>query len=483
MSAPKDIILLIDGTRQGPEKPTSIPTNVESLAYFLNAEPLRSPDSHPRAPDDRSGLRVPKSSVVVGYISGVGADTPRGLDLFPGGTGHGMADTIRLAYRFLITHYQPSDRIFLFGFSRGAFAIRSLAGFVDCVGVGLRTVPEESLDLAIDEAYFAYEFLEGNTEALRTGIKEYLHEYLRGSTHDTGERVFEFDSLPIYLIGIWDAVEALGLPSKASAITRAFNSYHQTKLPPNVSHAYHALALHELRSDFEPHVWTNKEREEQVLEQRWFAGDHSDIGGGHDGRQLADISLHWMLHCVEQAGFPSVHPLAQYAAQKAALGGIQQMWQDVIYCVLPPKVRKILQNYTGDLNAVPLLGGSFDPTVTNRLSSGDEVDYSRFRIGFGKTFGVRSHDIQISALRQVDECTIRGLLRMDQGFQNLAAERQQALFQAAAFTNWPDAARQLSIELGEQLADEMRRGISKDIKVGKSFADRLIKKSIDGRTR
>jgi uncharacterized protein (DUF2235 family) len=483
MSASKDIILLIDGTRQGPEKPTSVPTNVEGLAYFLNAEPLRSPDIYPRPPDDRAGLRVPKSSAVVGYISGVGADTRPVLDIFPGGTGHGMADTIRLAYRFLISHYQPSDRIFLFGFSRGAFAARSLAGFVDCVGVGLRAVPEESLDLATDEAYFAYEFLEGDTKALRTGINEYLHEYLRGSTHDARERAFEFESLPIYLIGIWDAVEALGLPSKASTVTRAFNSYHQTKLPPNVSYAYHALALHELRSDFEPHVWTNKERDEQVLEQRWFAGDHSDIGGGHAGRQLADISLQWMLRCVEQAGLTSVHPLAQYAAQKAALADIQQMWQDVIYCVLPPKVRQILQNYDRDLNVELLLGGSFDPTVTDRLSSEHEIDYARFRIGFGKTFGVRSHDLQIDTLRQVDQCTIRGLLRMDPRFQGLTVARQQTLFHAETFASWSDAEKQLSEQAGEQAADAMRQGTLRPIRTGPSYADRLIKKNIDGKTR
>ncbi|NUQ29828.1 MAG: DUF2235 domain-containing protein, partial [Acidobacteriaceae bacterium] len=138
MSASKDIILLIDGTKQGPEKRRSEPTNIEGLAYFLNAEPLRRPDVSPRPLDGCAHLLASNSGAVVGYISGVGVDTLPVLDLFPGGTGYGMAYIIRLAYRFLITHYQPSDRIFLFGFSRGAFAVRSLAGFVDCVGVGLR---------------------------------------------------------------------------------------------------------------------------------------------------------------------------------------------------------------------------------------------------------------------------------------------------------------------------------------------------------
>ena len=68
-----------------------------------------------------------------------------------------MAHLIRLAYKFLSQHYVPGDRIFLFGFSRGAFAARSLAGFVDCVGLALQTLPAAYLDRAIDEAYFIYE--------------------------------------------------------------------------------------------------------------------------------------------------------------------------------------------------------------------------------------------------------------------------------------------------------------------------------------
>lgn len=108
--------------------------------------------------------------------------------------------------------------------------------------------------------------MEGDTNALCRGITQHL----KGSTRDfLAKHVLEWTSLPIYFVGIWDAVEALGLPSATSLVTRSFNSYHQTRLPPNVTHAAHALALHELRTDYMPHLWRAK-LTHQTLVQRWF---------------------------------------------------------------------------------------------------------------------------------------------------------------------------------------------------------------------
>jgi hypothetical protein len=410
---------------------------------------------------------------VVGYLSGVGADTRQILDLFPAGTGAGTALTIRRAYKFLISNYQPNDRIYLFGFSRGAFAARSLAGFVDCVGVGLRTVPRDRLDRAIDEAYFAYEYLKGDTSTLRSGIKEYLHEYLVGSKHDRRQREFDFDSLPIYLIGIWDAVASLGLPSKAAPITRFPNSYHQTELPPNVSHAYHALSLHELRSDFEPHVWLSKGRDEQTVEQRWFAGDHSDVGGGHPTRELSEITLAWMLGKVESAGLTAVKLLASNIALRSIGSTVHQKWQDHPYCLLRPAVRGILTSYS-DPTKVTVLGGCFDDTVRQRLSSGSDIDYAEFRIGFGKTFGLRSDQIQVDALNEVDQHTVRGLLPSLPGFNGLKPEKQRSLL-ASTTANWVDAISLLGRGLGDQLAGECRDGTSNPTTVSKPLPLQLEK--------
>jgi type VI secretion system (T6SS) phospholipase Tle1-like effector len=454
MAEPKDIILLIDGTCQGPENSTSNPTNVEGLAYFLKAEPLRTRETGPRPLPEKNGLRADAPGTVVGYLSGVGADTPAGVNLLAAATGWGTAETIRLAYKFVISHYQPKDRIFLFGFSRGAFAVRSFAGFVDCIGVGLRAVPADRRDLAIAEAYYAYEYLQGDTKMLRENIREYVQEYLPGGTRDATPELI-FTSLPIYFIGIWDAVGALGLPSKAAFTTDAFNSYHQTRLPPNVSNAFHALSLHELRSDFSPHVWTNK-LPDQTLEQRWFAGDHSDIGGGHETRELADISLAWMLRKAESVGLAAVNPLSKEILSPPVGPVVHQIWQQRPYCLLNPAIRDILKTY-GDPAGPALLGSSFDDTVLDRLAFGD-VDYSAWRIGWGRWFG-RSEHIQAHALQDVDRQTIRGLLRNSPEFTRLDEQRQKSLLASMNAANWRDAQAALSKEHGEQLSAVALHGI------------------------
>lgn len=462
MSQPKDIVLLIDGTLQGPERPATFPTNVEGLAYFLEANPLRKSKKAPRALPGKETLKAVNSGYVAGYLSGVGADS-QVMNVLPAATGAGTALTIRRAYRFLISHYEPNDHIYLFGFSRGAFAVRSLAGFVHCIGTGLRAVPTDRLDRAIDEAYQVYELFEGDTEMLRSGLKEYLQEYLVGSRRVQGEAEFTFESLPIYFIGIWDAVAALGLPKKIAELTRVFNSYHQTTLPPNVTHAFHALSLHELRSDFEPHVWSNKDREEQNLEQRWFAGDHSDVGGGHSIRELSEISLAWMLEKAASAGFTALSALGKSIKLDRVNSTIRQVWQDRPFCIQNPQVRELLKRY-GDLKAATVLCSSFDPTVEERLASANDPDYSGFRIGFGKTFGgIRSDRIQIDALKEVDQCSVRGLLRTSDQFKWLSAARQESVLGSTKSGNCQAAKSLLSKEAGEQAAEEVRAGTSRPV--------------------
>ncbi|HEX4577462.1 MAG TPA: hypothetical protein VH117_08930, partial [Edaphobacter sp.] len=96
------------------EKPSTDPTNVEGLAYFLNAESLRNPDKPPRPLSGKKDLSANDTGSVVGYLSGVGADSQHILDLFPAGTGAGTALTIRRAYKFLVSNYElvlPSQQV------------------------------------------------------------------------------------------------------------------------------------------------------------------------------------------------------------------------------------------------------------------------------------------------------------------------------------------------------------------------------------
>lgn len=108
-------------------------------------------------------------------------------------------------------------------------------------------------------------------------------------------------ALPIHFIGVWDTVAALGIPRRQAQLSGYFTEYHHTEVPANVTHARHALALHELRSKFEPLLWRGH-RPWQGLQQVWFPGAHADVGGGYEQRYLSDGPLQWMASEALNAG-------------------------------------------------------------------------------------------------------------------------------------------------------------------------------------
>jgi hypothetical protein len=96
-------------------------------------------------------------------------------------------------------------------------------------------------------------------------------------------------------IGVWDTVGSIGLPTRFfHTITRHRWDYHDVSLVPAIRHAAHALAIDEKRKPFQPTLWTDKVGQDQTLEQRWFVGVHSNIGGGYHKDGLANCALHWM---------------------------------------------------------------------------------------------------------------------------------------------------------------------------------------------
>jgi hypothetical protein len=100
--------------------------------------------------------------------------------------------------------------------------------------------------------------------------------------------------LPIHFIGVWDTVAALGLPGRSRKYSAPFTEYHQTELPSNITHARHALALHELREPFEPLLWMGPSPRATSLKQVWFPGAHGDVGGGYKKTDWSNEALRWM---------------------------------------------------------------------------------------------------------------------------------------------------------------------------------------------
>jgi uncharacterized protein (DUF2235 family) len=209
------------------------------------------------------------------YDPGIGT----GMWKYVGGaTGLGISDNIKDCYAYLVDNYEDGDSIFLFGFSRGAYTVRSLAGFIYRCGILRKNAKNR-----IDEAYDYYR--EKNLKA-QEDIK--LNAAINGN---------------VYLIGVWDTVGALGIPVNwLNNFNPFLHKFHDTKLNSSVKFAYHALAIDESRKNFSPTLWDGKPANGQTIEQIWFAGSHSDVGGGYPERNLSDITLKWMINKAQHHG-------------------------------------------------------------------------------------------------------------------------------------------------------------------------------------
>ena len=263
----KRIVICSDGTWNKPEEnlEKDFPTNVLKLARAIK-------------PIGNDGL--PQQ---IFYDWGVGADYGH---VSGGVTGKGVEKNILDAYRYIVQNYNPGDEIYLFGFSRGAYTMRALSGLINNCGI-LKRVDAKLI-----------------TQAFK-------HYKRRGAAYKpSGEKSIEFrskyshKSRDIEFIGLWDTVGAMGIPLSFLGNFSENDEFYDTKIGKNVKNARHALAIDELREDFEPTFWeiVDKNKTKQV----WFSGVHSDIGGSYkldkNGSSLSYNSFNWMIKEVEEIG-------------------------------------------------------------------------------------------------------------------------------------------------------------------------------------
>ena len=266
----KRIVVCADGTwneRDQLDESTGKrrPTNVTKLARAVL----------PQASDG--------TSQVVFYDEGVG--TSGGVDKLTGGAfGRGIERNVRDIYRFLVYNYQDGDQIYLFGFSRGAFTVRTLAGFMNKVGL-----LGKGDDYYVPDLYACYE----RSDAPGSPRWEQAFRNVKARR----------ECPPILMVGVWDTVGALGAPGLLGRVAnRGKYQYHDVSLNPRIRNAFHALAIDEQRSPFAPDLWQRPAGWQGRLEQVWFAGVHSNIGGGYTPDGLANEALHWMVEQAEQLG-------------------------------------------------------------------------------------------------------------------------------------------------------------------------------------
>lgn len=265
----KRLVICCDGTWNRADQEhdgVPCPTNVVKIAYRI-------------AKHDPQGV-----TQCIYYDQGVG--TGNKIDHYSGGAfGEGLEDNILDAYRFLIGNYEDGDEIFLFGFSRGAFTARSIGGMVRKCGILKR---ESVAQYRAARSLYQSEVRPDHAPAIEFRKQ---HSVCGG------------DDIRIKLVGVWDTVGALGIPLRGLRwLTRKRHQFHDTELSGTVQFAYHALAIDEHREPFEPTLWTYKPKPGQVVEQVWFAGVHSDVGGGYPQTAASDVPLEWMMEKARGAG-------------------------------------------------------------------------------------------------------------------------------------------------------------------------------------
>jgi len=221
-------------------------------------------------------------------------------------TGWGLDRNVKDAYRFLVAHYdngkrggrrvQPRDRVIMFGFSRGAYTARVLAGFLNALGL----MAPRHLNL-LDQAYRTYKGV-----AERPGAKGDWKEM------DLWYRVLRPDFVPVALLGLFDTVSSVFEWGQSGP---RFRAHASTSINPSVAAIRHAIALDERRALYQPLLWPGGQHYfgnrfergraiPQDLREMWFAGVHSDVGGGYPESRsaLGKVALDWMIRETEPAG-------------------------------------------------------------------------------------------------------------------------------------------------------------------------------------
>jgi uncharacterized protein (DUF2235 family) len=258
----KRIVLCCDGTWNSAEQKN--PTNVQKIRNLIQ---VRS----------NSGI-----AQRVYYQQGVGSGSV--FERLPGLFGKGLWSNVQRTYRYLVENYEAGDEIYLFGFSRGAYTARSIGGLIRKSGV-LRAD-------RVDEIREAYDLYRNGkvrpSDQLAVDFRRDNSVYIGG----------EDPHVPnVKFIGVWDTVGALGVPlGTLTRFTQRRHMFHDVALSRIVENAYHALAIDERRGDYQPTLWEqHPDAKTQRLEQRWFAGVHTNVGGGAPDAVQSDRALLWMI--------------------------------------------------------------------------------------------------------------------------------------------------------------------------------------------
>lgn len=255
----RNIVVCCDGTAN---QPSAAATNVAKLIYALVKNPQRQlVYYHP-------GLGT---IAAPGYTTRVGSWAARLAGL---AFGYGLKDDLREAYAYVMDHWRPGDRLFLFGFSRGAYTVRALASLIRMYGLAM----------------------EGNAPLIPYAVKM-MWRANAGAGHfaeamvlaDQFRNGLSAGDCPIHFMGVWDTVSSVGWVGSPV-------SFPHTRSNEAVATVRHAVSLDERRAFFRTNLFDRAPG--QDLLQVWFPGDHCDVGGGYPEAEsgISKYPLEWMMH-------------------------------------------------------------------------------------------------------------------------------------------------------------------------------------------
>jgi uncharacterized protein (DUF2235 family) len=257
-----------------------------------------------------------KADQVAIYDDGVGADGTPIEKVLGGAFGTGLYDKIKRAYTQIAHVYEAGDELFLFGFSRGAYTARSLAGMIAICGL-----PSGNFD----------------DEIVETAFQAYRHKDQRATLLASLKDCGLYDA-KITMLGVWDTVGSLGIPAIFGGVSQLLYGFLDSSLNPKVLHGYHAVAIDERRVEFPATLWTSVPAPGQTVEQVWFCGVHCDVGGGYaddadSGTALSDITLAWIMSKACALGLQINSDVqAQYTLPldpKYALDQLHESWNPI----------------------------------------------------------------------------------------------------------------------------------------------------------
>jgi uncharacterized protein (DUF2235 family) len=287
----KRLILCLDGTWNSSDR-VDAQTNIVRLRDFIKPIALGHAD---------------QTAQYIYYDEGVGVGTGGFFDKYSGGVlGLGLDNNIKQAYRFLSSHYDECDEIYVFGFSRGAYTARALVGLISAAGI-------------LRKPYYTHENENRAWEHYRTPKKDRLPSV------DVALEAVNYAprKIKITCLGLFDTVGALGIPGNwFQFINRRLFAFHDTQLSSLVQNGFHAIAIDEKRKAFNVTLWDKALREDHKhIHQVWFSGVHSDIGGGYYDKQVSENSLKWMINKIQSLNlglefFDNVNKINYYPNSK-----------------------------------------------------------------------------------------------------------------------------------------------------------------------